>query len=89
MPNVIEARRELVQELRERPIVDEVDFSRDGYQTVLLRLGEPIHECQRCGDDYTEDAHAYTDEYDLCKGCFNDLHEKTHTARMDRVGRFR
>ena len=84
----LEERREFVQKLREEPLVDKVDFSRDGYRTVLLRLGEPTLECRRCGNDYTEDAHEHTDEFKLCRRCFNDLREKTHTARMDR-GRFR
>ena len=85
----LEERCEFVQELRERPIVESVDFSRDGYRTVLLRLGEPTYECQHCGDDYTEDAHEHTDEYQLCKGCFEDLREKRRTARRDWVRRFR
>lgn len=41
MTDVVDARRELVEELSERPIVDDVDFTRDGYQTVILSLGEP------------------------------------------------
>jgi formylmethanofuran dehydrogenase subunit E len=83
----MEERRELVRELREREFVEEVDFTRDGYQTIVLTLQEPDGECQRCGDPYDADDHDHTDEYPLCKGCFEDAREKTHTARMDMAGR--
>lgn len=41
-----EDRRELKRELEEHPLVDDVDFTRDGFKTLVLRLrdsagGEP------------------------------------------------
>jgi formylmethanofuran dehydrogenase subunit E len=86
---MMQERRELVQELREKELIEEVDFTRDGYQTIVLSLPEPDGECQRCGDPYDEDDHDHTDEYPLCWSCFEDAREKTHTGRMARTGRER
>lgn len=33
-----EDRRELMQELEEHPLVDDADFTRDGFQTLVLHL---------------------------------------------------
>lgn len=52
---MLEQRREFVKELREHPLVDDVDFTRDGYQQVVLDLGQPpadpdeLAECEVCG----------------------------------------
>jgi len=51
---MMQERRELVQELRDHPLVEDVDFTRDGYQTVVLELGDPdeptdLAECPVCG----------------------------------------
>ena len=37
---MIDERRELVQELEDDPRVKDVDFTRDGYQTVVLELAD-------------------------------------------------
>lgn len=37
---MIEERREFVRELEEHDLVEDVDFTRDGYQTVILSLGD-------------------------------------------------
>ncbi|WP_382193792.1 hypothetical protein [Halorussus sp. GCM10023401] len=52
MSDIVEARRAFIQELTKRPLVEDVDFSRDGYRTVVLTLGEPgteLTECPCCG----------------------------------------
>ena len=50
---MVEARRAFVQELRDHPLVDKVDFTRDGFQTVILTLDdstdEELEECPVCG----------------------------------------
>ena len=84
---MIEERREFVRELREHDLVEDIDFTRDAYQTIVLTLPEPAGECERCGDPYDDDDHEYTDEYPLCQSCFEDYREKTHTARMALVRR--
>lgn len=38
MNATIDERRELKRELEEHPLVDDVDFTRDGYQTLILSL---------------------------------------------------
>jgi hypothetical protein len=37
---MMEERREFVQELRETDLVEDVDFTRDGYRTVVLELAD-------------------------------------------------
>ncbi|WP_435175688.1 hypothetical protein [Halorussus sp. AFM4] len=54
MGDVVDARRAFVQELQGRAIVEEVDYTRDGYETVVLTLGTPsnsaeLEECSTCG----------------------------------------
>jgi hypothetical protein len=52
-----ERRKRFIQCLRKHPLVDTVDFTRDGYQTVVLQLGDPgedappteLAECEVCG----------------------------------------
>lgn len=44
MRDVVEQRRALVDFLDRHPLVDSVDFTRDGYQQVLLELGEPASD---------------------------------------------
>lgn len=48
-----DARKSFVDWLQRHPYVDDLDFSRDGYQTVLLELGNPepeeLVECEVCG----------------------------------------
>lgn len=39
MSDLVDDRREFVQELEEHPLVDGVDFTRDGYETVILDMG--------------------------------------------------
>lgn len=36
----IDDRRELLEELEDHPLVEDVDATRDGFKTVILRLGE-------------------------------------------------
>lgn len=86
---MMEERREFVQELREDDRVEEVDFTRDGYQTIVLTLPAPDGKCQRCGSHYDADNHPYTDDVELCRSCFEDAREKTHTGRMEQAGRYR
>ena len=39
-----EARKQFVQNLENHPLVDDVNWTRDGYQTVLLELGDGQEE---------------------------------------------
>jgi len=39
MTDVVEQRRALVDFLDRHPLVDDVDFTRDGFETVILSLG--------------------------------------------------
>ena len=55
MTDALDARREFVDWLSSHPLVDAVDFSRNGYQTVRLQLGSPedspegLESCGACG----------------------------------------
>ncbi len=40
MTDAVEQRREFIKDLRDRPLVDDVDFTRDGFETVVLELGD-------------------------------------------------
>jgi len=40
MTEAVDKRREFFRELRDHPMVEEADFSRDGFRTVVLRLVE-------------------------------------------------
>ncbi|QLD84591.1 hypothetical protein HWV23_02605 [Natronomonas halophila] len=41
MSTAVDARRELLEELRGHELVEDIDFTRDGFQTVILHLGDP------------------------------------------------
>lgn len=43
MSAAIDERREFLEELRDHPLVEDIDFTRDGFQTVILRLGDGSH----------------------------------------------
>jgi len=54
MTDAVARRRALVHYLEQHVLVDSVDWTRDGYQTVVLELGEPdepseLVECKVCG----------------------------------------
>ncbi len=54
MTDAVDARREFVQWLQDRPFVEDVDYTRDGFKTVVLELGEvdapaELDECVICG----------------------------------------
>lgn len=36
--SIIDARRDLLRELREHELVEDVDFTRDGYQTLIVHM---------------------------------------------------
>jgi len=36
--SVVDERRELVREIEEHPLVGDVDFTRDGFQTVIVHM---------------------------------------------------
>jgi len=51
-----EPRKRLVKSLEAHPLVEDIDYTRDGYQTVVLSLGTPdadapdeLDECLVCG----------------------------------------
>lgn len=52
---MIEARRRFVQYLKHHALVEDVGFTRDGYRTVVLQLGDldesptELDECIVCG----------------------------------------
>jgi hypothetical protein len=40
MTDAVKQRREFIEDLRDRPLVENVDFTRDGFETVVLELGD-------------------------------------------------
>lgn len=44
MPDGVEARREFYEEMKEHPMVESADFTRDGYRTVVLELVDDPEE---------------------------------------------
>jgi hypothetical protein len=56
MTDAVEQRRALIQRLQAHSLVEDIDWTRDGYQTVVLSLGDPdadapdeLDECIVCG----------------------------------------
>jgi hypothetical protein len=48
-----EPRERFVKSLEAHPLVEDIDWTRDGYRTVVLSLGDPevdeLDECLVCG----------------------------------------